>query len=118
MNSPLDRPATDILLCYEFVWPNYMYLVCIIVRGDVFQPVERCISVKVFRLPSTMDQEIGTANLPNIDAYIYGFLEFIHSDRKTNPGFKYELIYADPPLKLAGNLPESKPSGASQGAAE
>jgi hypothetical protein len=102
MNSLLDRPATDILLCYEFVWPNYIYLVCIIVRADMFQPVERCISVEVFRLPSVSGDY-------RTQTYIHDFLEFIHSDRKKNPDFKYELIYADLPSKPGGNLTESKP---------
>jgi hypothetical protein len=70
-------------------------------------------TVEVFRLPpvqanyqprtsrgrSSLDHPSGNpADLP-LDMYMEDFFVFLSGDRKTDPGFQYELIYSDPPAK-------------------
>ena len=57
-----------------------------------------CKSIHVFRFRR------APADTDNVcDAHASDFFDFISGDRKTNPGFQYELIYSDPPAK-----PEAK----------
>jgi hypothetical protein len=63
-------------------WPNvtyYLYLVNTRYKHKLLQ-------IELYKLPpmSFVDTK---------------FLNFLNGDRKTNPGFKYELIYSDPPAK-------------------
>jgi hypothetical protein len=68
-----------------------------------------CDSLEVFRLPRMPNNfqlnsknrslwQFGNSPL-NEEQYCAAFLTFISGDRKENPGFQYELIYADPPAK-------------------
>jgi hypothetical protein len=118
-----NDPESDVVLWDEFLWPNYMYLVCTrsAYRTGVYTNPNHCISVEVFRLPRVRDdyqpesaqgrkmvsdRRPGEFNFVNT-AYVYDFLEFIYGDRKNNPSFDYKLIYADPPPKPDANLTQT-----------
>jgi hypothetical protein len=85
-------------------------------RGHADLPNAVFKTVEVFRLPpvlinyqprtargrSSLDYPPGNpADLP-LDMYMEDFFEFLRGDRKSNPGFQYELIYSDPPAKPDG----------------
>ena len=44
-------------------------------------------------------EHLANPKVEKASIYAEDFLDFITGDRKRNPGFKYELIYADPPMK-------------------
>jgi hypothetical protein len=90
---------------------------CVLYKFDrVADRTTPCVSVLVFRLPHVprgMAQADGNPD-PGVakdkmdppppggiltEQYFNYFFWFTSVDRKTNPGFEYELIYSDPPAK-------------------
>src|SRR5262249_47584580 len=56
--------------------------------------------LELYRLPPvplSYRSSFFTRMVPVRD-YQFDFLRFLNGDRKNNPGFQYELIYADPPV--------------------
>jgi hypothetical protein len=94
-----------------YTLPTTVYFVYYVYPKACDEHAPRCpsVSVEVFRVPvapqnyqpQTDQGRDAVANSHWAEeaqvAYQNDFLCFISSDRKTNPGFKYELIYADPP---------------------
>jgi hypothetical protein len=103
----------------EFSWPNTTYAIYFEYRDkwDISTLSENpWANLEVFRLPNrpidytphTASGRKVIANLPLNSperpewAYRQDLLEFLSGDRKNNPGFEYELIYSDPPVKPEG----------------
>src|SRR5262245_16903316 len=102
--------------CGWFVrgWPNAVYVGVVLIDESPIEHVRvRFKSVALYRLsPIPKDYQPFSASIRNASRaeyfanpkaekarYIYAqdFLDFIIGDPKHNPGFKYELIYSDPP---------------------
>src|SRR5262249_15196981 len=107
-------------------WPNAVYVGVVLIRdpshaGWFISTKEPFKSVELYRLSSTPEnyqpfsarvrdaipefraEWLSKHSKTENAAYFYAadFLDFIPGDRKNNPGFKYELIYADPPREDA-----------------
>jgi hypothetical protein len=88
----------------QYDWSNAVYLIyCPLqLRAGGNPDYDLCLSVEVFRLPPTPRGYMpgtprGRQALPDhAYAYTRDFFEFIAGSRANNPGFKYELIHADP----------------------
>jgi hypothetical protein len=63
-----------------------------------------CSSIEVFRFPRTpidgqLLSKIASPSENPVEAYWIKAMGFVVGDRKNNPGFDCQLIYADPPAK-------------------
>jgi hypothetical protein len=92
----------------RYLWSNRLYFIYYLGVSDRKYGSESVpsTSLEVFRVKPpppnyTPQTERGRKALdPSSDGWGFmgDFLEFISGDRKTNPGFQYELIYSDPPV--------------------
>jgi hypothetical protein len=115
----IDQNIEGGLICHY--WPDTAYCFYWVQAKQDFHgwplnpPMQR---IELYRLPPVPRGYRSTwlpATNPTLD-YEFDFLRFLNGDRNNNPGFKYELIYADPPAEPGAGLKESKPAdeGASQ----
>jgi len=103
-----------------YIWPNAVYLIrCIAedwksggVPPQVGAARSPCIKIEVFKsFPPPPDYRSKWGADYSAKYGCESDLAAIVMEGKPNDnGFKYELIYADPPSKLGHKLPESKPS--------
>jgi len=125
--------------CDWFVrgWPNAVYVAVFLGESSIKRGRVPSKSVALYRLsPIPKDYQPLSASIRNAwpgwtaeylaklkaeqvrSIYAQDFLYFIIEDPKHNPGFKYELIYSDPPAKPGASLQELKPADTSQTSAK
>jgi hypothetical protein len=88
----------------QYEWPAavYFFYCPLQLRAGGNPDYDLSVSVEVFRLPPVPRGYMphtarGRNAMPDRTfAYTRDFLEFLASDRQRNPGFRYELIHADP----------------------
>jgi hypothetical protein len=113
-----------------YIWPDAFYLVHCVPTwksgASQFDDTRKCLRIEVFKSPAVPPdyRSRGGADFrskygrePEY-SYESDLLDIVLHGTPNETGIKYELIYADPPQKPGANLQESKPSDASQGAAE
>jgi hypothetical protein len=101
----------------SYVWDDVIYCVYYVCeRGHERDSTGPCVQIQVFRLaegPYSWEDEKGPSRDEVISSvpspiksddfanhvYTQEFAKFLSSNRKHNNGFKYELIYSDPPTK-------------------
>jgi hypothetical protein len=99
------------------VWPNAIYCICIVLPNVTLQDSDYgwpSTSIEVFRLPlppagyqaqtrmGQLTEAMGRTRQRPSDAvqpYMHDFLQMISGDRKNKMGFRYELIFSNPPAK-------------------
>jgi len=89
-----------------FSWPNVTYYILYEHENGPDGTIAKYKKIEVFKAPPP-PPESKKWTLGDYGDYAREFFLMIGGDRKHNPGFKYELIYADPPSKNGANLPES-----------
>jgi hypothetical protein len=106
---------------YLYIWPNAIYCVHYVARwtgvgvGRRYDEWGPIVSVEVFKLhamPPSYQSHNGSGQL----AYADDFARSLLDDAKNTPGFDYELVYTDPPVKMAQliitHLPLTSPAPA------
>jgi hypothetical protein len=113
------RPLESQPILHSYFWSNATYCVLLVETPEIVDPPtqnipvslrmirqitsaapkpRQIVSIEVFRLPPVPNDTVGIV-------FQFDFLNHLVGDRKNNPGFKYELIYSDPPAKLRGEPP-------------
>jgi hypothetical protein len=122
--SAIEHRPAEVLVGYA--WEDCIYCIYYVCVGDsqpTFQGDKPLVKAQAFRLAAmpTNYQWHGNTyqsffqSIPKSESsshrvqkysvaeYVQDFAGFISGDRKTNPGFEYELIYSDPP---AAKIPQ------------